>query len=167
MISAGRILGQAAVLYDQKHAVFTQSYGPEARGGACSAEVVITEEPASYPLVTIPEVAVIMSQEAYENYAREIQPGGLLIVDQDLVDYEPQEGVRVIPVPATRLAEGLGRKIVANVVMLGALAAAFPAVSKEALLKSVLSSVPPHTRDLNERAFKAGVKYVEENVREP
>lgn len=163
VISAGRITGQAAVLYDGKQATFTQSYGPEARGGACAAEVVISDVPVAYPLLTIPDVAILMSQEAYEKYAHEIKPGGLLIVDPDLVNHEERKDVRLLRVPATRIAESLGRRIVANVVMLGALAAAWPAVSKEALLKAVLASVPPHTRELNQRAFEAGYNYVKEH----
>jgi len=162
VISAGRITGQAAVLYDGKQAAFTQSYGPEARGGACAAEVVISDAPVAYPLLTIPDVAILMSQEAYEKYAHEVKPGGILIIDPDLVKYEERAEVRMLLVPATRLAESLGRKIVANVVMLGALAAAWPVVSKDALLKAILSAVPPHTRELNQRAFEAGYNYVKE-----
>ncbi|MEN3010910.1 MAG: 2-oxoacid:acceptor oxidoreductase family protein, partial [Candidatus Bipolaricaulaceae bacterium] len=75
VISAGRITGQAAVLYDGKQATFTQSYGPEARGGACAAEVGISDVPVAYPLLTIPDVAILMSQEAYEKYAHEVKPG--------------------------------------------------------------------------------------------
>ena len=162
VISAGRITGQAAVLYDGKQAAFTQSYGPEARGGACAAEVVISDAPVAYPLLTTPDVAILMSQEAYEKYAQEVKPGGILIVDSDLVHYQDRGNVRLLLVPATRIAESLGRKIVANVVMLGALAAAWPAVSKDALLKAVLAAVPPHTRELNQRAFEAGYNYVKE-----
>lgn len=163
VISAGRITGQAAVLYDGKQATFTQSYGPEARGGACAAEVVISDVPVAYPLLTTPDVAILMSQEAYEKYAQEIKPGGILIVDPDLVNHDDRQDVRLLRVPATRLAESLGRRIVANVVMLGALAAVWPAVSKEALLKAVLAAVPPHTRELNQRAFEAGYAYVNEH----
>jgi len=162
VISAGRITGQAAVLYDGKQAAFTQSYGPEARGGACAAEVVISDAPVAYPLLTIPDVAILMSQEAYEKYSHEVKPGGILIIDPDLVKYEERAEVRMLLVPATRLAESLGRKIVANVVMLGALAAAWPVVSKDALLKAILAAVPPHTRELNQRAFEAGYNYVKE-----
>jgi len=163
IVSAGRIAGQGAVIYDGKHSVLTQSFGPEARGGACAAEVVVSDVPVDYPVVGTPDVAVIMSQEAYGTYARDIKPGGTLILDEDLVEHEPRTDVRLLLVPATRIAEGLGRKIVANVVMLGALAAAAPTVSKDALLKAVLAAVPPHTRDLNERAFEAGFRYVKEH----
>lgn len=163
IISAGRIAGQAAVIFDGKHAVLTQSYGPEARGGACAAEVIVADAPVDYPILTTPTVAVIMSQEAYATYGRDIQPGGTLILDEDLVEHEPRSDVRLVLVPATRIAEGLGRKIVANVVILGALAAAVPTVSKDALLKAVLAAVPPHTRSLNEKAFQAGYAYVKEH----
>lgn len=164
IISAGRIAGQGAVIFDGKHAVLTQSYGPEARGGACAAEVIVSDAPVGYPVVATPDVAIIMSKEAYTTYGRDIRPGGTLIVDEDLVEYEPRTDVRLIPVPATRIAEGLGRKIVANVVILGALAAAVPAISKDSLLKAVLAAVPPHTRGLNERAFEAGYAYVKEKL---
>jgi len=162
IISAGRITGRAAVIHDGKHAVLIQSYGPEARGGACSAEVVISSSPATYPRITVPEVAVIMSQEAYEKYGHDIQPGGVLLVDPDLVEYEGRDDVRVVPIPATRIAERLGKRIVANVVMLGGLAAVWDKVTVEGMLEAVLESVPPHTVDLNRRAFEEGVKYVEE-----
>ena len=87
-------------------------------------------------------------------------------MDQDLVEHEEREDVRVVEVPATRIAEGLGRRIVANVVMLGALAALWPAISKEAMLSAIIEAVPPHTRDLNRKAFQAGINYVEENIYE-
>jgi len=164
IISAGRITGRAAVLHDGKHAVLFQSYGPEARGGACSAEVVVADRPVDYPRVGTPDAAVIMSQEAYEKFGRDLKPGGLLLLDKDLVEHEPRDDVRVVEVPATRIAEQLGRRIVANVVMLGALAALWPAISKEAMLAAILGAVPPHTRDLNRNAFQAGVKYVEEKL---
>ena len=166
IISAGRITGRAAVLHDKKHAVLIQSYGPEARGGACSAEVVVGDRPVDYPRVGTPDVAVIMSQEAYEKFGSDVKPGALLLLDQDLVEHEEREDVRVVEVPATKIAEGLGRRIVANVVMLGALAALWPAISKEAMLSAIVEAVPPHTRDLNRKAFQAGVNYVEENIYE-
>ncbi|HAZ30997.1 TPA: hypothetical protein DCY65_05480 [Candidatus Acetothermia bacterium] len=135
IVSAGRIAGQGAVIYDGKHAVLTQSFGPEARGGACAAEVVVSDVPVDYPVVGTPDVAVIMSQEAYGTYGRDIKPGGTLILDEDLVEHEPRTDVRVLPVPATRIAEGLGRKIVSNVVMLGALAAAAPRATASAITR--------------------------------
>ncbi|MGC9530395.1 MAG: 2-oxoacid:acceptor oxidoreductase family protein [Candidatus Bipolaricaulaceae bacterium] len=166
IISAGRIAGQAAVLHDGRQAVLVQSYGPEARGGACSAEVVVADRPVDYPLITQPDVAVIMSQAAYEKFGRDVRQGGLLMLDKDLVEHGPRDDVQLVEVPATRLAEELGRRIVANVAMLGALAGLWSAISKDGLLNAVLAAVPPHTRELNRRAFEAGFHYVEENVHE-
>jgi 2-oxoglutarate ferredoxin oxidoreductase subunit gamma len=162
IVSAGRIYGQAAVIYDGTHAVLTQSYGPEARGGACAAQVVVSDAGVDYPTVVLPDVVILMSQEAYGTYGHDIRPGGTMLVDRDLVEHEPRSDVRIVEVPATRLAEELGRKIVSNVVMLGALAAVSSVVSRGALLQAVLASVPAHTRGLNERAFEAGHQCVEE-----
>jgi len=92
IILAGLLLGKAAALYDGKEAVFTQSYGPEARGGASSADVVIADQPVDYPLVTRPDCLVVMFQEAYERYRPDLAPGGLLALDQDLVKPNAQEG---------------------------------------------------------------------------
>jgi len=91
----------------------TQSYGPEARGGACHANVVISEDPVNYPKIICPNLLVVMSQEAFTRYSHEITPGGTLIVDEDLVqDIEADEGIQLYIVPATRIAKELGNKIV-------------------------------------------------------
>src|SRR5512136_3087171 len=129
IILAGYILGKAAALYDHKHATMTQNYGPESRGGACSAQVIVADAPVSYPHLTTPHVVVAMSQEAYAKYAGELAEGGLLIVDQDLVrpngDLRPlgEQQVRLYGISSTRMAEEMGRKMIANIVMLGCLAA--------------------------------------------
>ncbi|MDR5695144.1 MAG: 2-oxoacid:acceptor oxidoreductase family protein [Armatimonadota bacterium] len=163
IILAGYILGKAAAVYDNKEATLVQSYGPEARGGAASAEVVIDEEPVDYPHIEAADILVLMSAEAYRTYGKSLRPGGTLIVEEDLVPLE--EGQKAIKVPATRLAEELGRRIVANIVMLGALVAATGIVSKEAIVESVRTSVPPRTVDLNLRALERGYEYVKEKVR--
>lgn len=158
IISAGKIAGRAAAIFGGKNAVMMQSYGPEARGGACNADLVISDIPIGYPQLHRPDLLVIMSQEAYEKYGATISPEGILIVDEDLVDLsDPPPCVeRVFRIPATRLADELGRKIVANVVMLGALAAISGVVSREVMLEAILSSVPPRTKELNERAYSTG-----------
>lgn len=139
-----------------------QSYGPEARGGACSADVVIEDEKIDYPQITSPEVLVLMSQEAYEKYGNEIQDGGVMLLEEDLVDAEePPDQVRQYTVPATKIAEDLGGKIVANVVMLGALVTVTSAVNQEEMRQAVLSSVPEGTEELNEQAFQSGREYGE------
>ncbi len=120
IILSGYIVGKAAAIHDEKQATFTQSYGPESRGGACSAQVIISDEPISYPHLTDPAILVVMSQAAYNKYAPDLEEGALLIIDQDLVETGEIAGdVKLLSVPATRLAEELGRKIVANIVMLG------------------------------------------------
>jgi 2-oxoglutarate ferredoxin oxidoreductase subunit gamma len=155
IVLAGQLLGKAAALYDGREAVFTQSYGPEARGGASSADVVIADGPVDFPLVTRPDCLVAMFQEAYERYRPDLAPGGLLVIDRDLVRPAPDEGP-YRAVPATRLAEGLGKKIVANVVMLGFFTAVSGLVRREAVEAALRSSLPKRLLDLNLRAFAAG-----------
>lgn len=168
IIRSGEIIGKAAVLYDGRYATFTQSYGPESRGGAAAAQVAIADDPVelSYPHVINPSILVVMSQGAYNRYVPEFRRDGLLIVDEDLVELDEKvEGLRVLKVPATRLAEELGRRVVANVVMLGFLATATDIVSPEALRQAVLDSVPRGTEELNARAFEVGVEYGKANVK--
>ncbi len=160
IILSGYIVGRAAAIHDDKQATFTQSYGPESRGGACSAQVIISDEPISYPHLTDPAILVVMSQAAYNKYAPDLEEGALLIIDQDLVETGEVSGdVKLLSVPATRLAEELGRKIVANIVMLGFFAAVTDVVSVEALREAVLSSVPKGTEELNLKAFQNGYEY--------
>ncbi|MFP4588601.1 MAG: 2-oxoacid:acceptor oxidoreductase family protein, partial [Candidatus Acetothermia bacterium] len=100
IISAGTITGRAASIFSEKNAVLIQSYGPEARGGACSAEVVIEDGAINYPQITVPEVVILMSQEAYEKYGDDIEPGGTLLLEENLIeDYEipPEVEVHLIP----------------------------------------------------------------------
>ena len=163
IISAGKIAGRAAAIFAGKHAVMMQSYGPEARGGACNADLVVSDESIGYPQLHLPNVLIVMSQEAYDKYGTTINADGTLIVDEDLVHLEADPPVeKYYRIPATRLAEQLGRKIVANVVMLGALAAISDLVTREAMRDAILSSVPPRTKELNEKAFDTGFEQGEE-----
>jgi 2-oxoglutarate ferredoxin oxidoreductase subunit gamma len=165
IISAGKITGRAAAIYDGNEAVMMQSYGPEARGGACNSDLVVSDAPIGSPQLTVPGVAVIMSQEAFDKYGRDLADDGLLILDEDLVDLpDTSSSARTYAIPATRIADGLGRKIVANVVMLGALAAITGVASRDAMLQAILASVPPRTKELNERAFTAGYEKGQEAV---
>lgn len=158
IILAGFISGKAASLFDKRNATLTQSYGPESRGGACSAELIISDEEILYPHLTCPDILVAMSQPAYEMYKDKLSPGGLLIVDSDLVDPgEVPAGVRLFSIPATRLAEEMGRSVVANIVMLGFFTAVSHVISEEAMRQAILSSVPPGTEELNQRAFEIGL----------
>ncbi len=162
IVLAGNILGKAAALHDSKHATLTQSYGPEARGGSCSAQVMISDEEILFPYVERPQVMVCMSQEAYSKNVGSLVPGGLLIWDTDLVQTkEPDPSWTTYNIPATRFAEELGNAMMANIVMLGFLSAVSDLVTVESLRKAVLSSVPPRTKDKNAKAFERGREYGE------
>ena len=118
IILAGMIIGKAASIHEDKHATLTQSFGPEARGSACGASIVVSDEPVEYPYVTRPDILVVMSQEACNRFAPEMAPNGILLYEADLV--EPTNlpgGVRAYGIPATRIAEELQRKMVANITM--------------------------------------------------
>jgi len=157
IILAGQILGQAVSLYEkEKFATLTQSYGPEARGGSCAAEVVISDEPVGYPYVISPQVLVIMSQEAYNKYTPNLGPEMLVIIDPDLVKTNASQGFKISSMPATSLAREMGRVMVANIIMLGFLAAVSNVVSPEALKKSILAAVPEGMAELNTKAFTLG-----------
>lgn len=160
IVLAGQILGQAASLYEKgKSATFTQSYGPEARGGSCSAEVVISNESVGYPYVINPQVLVIMSQEAYNKYTQNLNPGTLVIVDKDLVKLDPAKKLKILSIPATNLAREMGRVVVANIVMLGFVAAVSDVVSAKALKESIVATVPEGTGEFNIKAFTVGYEY--------
>jgi len=160
IIRAGLMLAMAACIHGDKNAVQTQSYGPESRGGSCKSEVVISDEEIDYPKVVEPDVLVVMSQEAFNTYARTIKPNGTLLLDPDMVPrHEFKGNARVFMVPCTKMAEELGKTIVANVVMLGALVAITDITSTEAFKNSLLSNIPKGTEKPNLSAFEKGYEY--------
>ncbi|MDX9974570.1 MAG: 2-oxoacid:acceptor oxidoreductase family protein [FCB group bacterium] len=156
VVLAGMLLGRAASLYDGKEAVFMQSYGPEARGGASSADVIISDAPVDYPLVTNPDVLMVLFQEAYMAYRPGLAPGGTLIIEGELV--KPSDGdTGYHSVPATRIAqEELGKKIFTNVIALGYLVGLTGVVTRESVEEALRSTVKPATVDLNLRALALG-----------
>lgn len=155
IILSAVILGRAAALYDNKNAVQTQVYGPEARGGASMSAVVIDDEPILFPKVTHPDIFVIMSQQGFEKYGVAVGEDAVMLIDSDLVHSRPQ--CRYFEIPATSEAKNtLGRVIVANIVMLGALVKTTGIVSPDAMEKAVLDSVPKGTEELNMKALKRG-----------
>ena len=156
LILAGIILAEAAGVYDGKFVCQTQSYGPEARGGASKAEVVISDADIDYPKAIEPDVLVALNQKSLDAYISDVKPAGLLLVDADLVKEAPAS--RAVAVPFTRIArEQLGRVMVANIVALGALAQLTGAVTLEGLTAAVLARVPKGTEELNRQALAAGV----------
>ncbi len=164
IIKAGLIVGSAASLFTGLNACFARSYGPEARGGACKAEVIISDEEIDYPKIENPDVLVAMSQEGYEKYVEKVKEKGLIILDPDLV--EPFKPGRVYKVPATRIAEKLGKKIVANVVMIGVLTLLIKVLKPEDVENSLVRNVPPGTEKLNLKAFREGYEYGKNFIKE-
>jgi 2-oxoglutarate ferredoxin oxidoreductase subunit gamma len=155
MILAGIILAEAAAIYDGKNAVQTQSYGPEARGGASKAEVVISPGEIDHPEVLAADALVALSQEACDKYAGTLKAGGLLIIDEEKVNYPPES--RVVRAPITRLAiQATGKGITANVVALGVLVGITGVVSRQAIEKAVLARAPRGTEEMNRNALIQG-----------
>ena len=160
IVSAGRIIGQAATIYDKLEACFTQSYGPEARGGAAGSQVVIASDPIHHPHLIEPTNAIIMSQEAYGKYVPKLAAGATLLIDDGLVTLPEErcQDLKTYGIPATQIAEELGNSRAANTVMLGLWTAIIGAVSKSAMQQSVADAVPPKTLEVNLNAFEAGYK---------
>ena len=158
IVLAGKILGQAASLGDHLNSTLVQSYGPESRGGSCSAEVIISGESIHYPYVRMSDILVCMSQSGYEKFIGRLKEDGTLLIDQDLVN---PGGVarRTFSIPSTRMAEELGRKMLANIIMLGFLTAVTQAVSVDSARDTVIRSVPKGTEEMNGKAFGKGCDY--------
>jgi len=160
IIRSGYIVGKACALFDQKHATMTQSFGPEARGSACSSQLVVSAAPILYPYVTQVHILVSMSQDACDKFIMQLRNEGILLIDEDLVKPPAVLGkIATFSIPATRIAEELGQKIVANLVMLGFFTAVTDVVSKEAMEKAVPGSVPDRALELNLKAFAHGYEY--------
>ena len=160
VILSAIVLGKAASIYQGAFATMTQNFGPKARGGACSAQLVLSDSPVLYPYVTIPDILVVMSQEAYVRFASELKDGGIMIVEQDLVRVAGlKQGVKVYSIPATRIAEELGKRMVLNSVMVGFFTAITQLLEPDAVRKAVADSVPPSSRELNLKAFEKGLEY--------
>ena len=156
VVLSGFILGRAACLHAGKNAAMTQNYGPESRGGACSADVVVEDQEIASPVFAQPDVLILLSQEAANKNASWIAGSKLVLIDEDLVHIEGADE-RIQKAPFTRLATSLGRRIVANIVMLGCLTARSRIVPPEAMEEAIRATVPPKTIDLNLKAFRAGL----------
>lgn len=157
VVLGGTILGKALALYDDFEAVLTQAYGPEARGGASSSSLVVSDEIIDYPFVQHPDVLVILSQEAYAKFRPEASQDATILIDEGLVT--PWDDDHPYSIPATRLAEEMGQRRVANVIMLGFLSALTRLVSRQAMEKAIETTVKAKTVPVNMRAFAAGYEY--------
>jgi 2-oxoglutarate ferredoxin oxidoreductase subunit gamma len=163
ILLATAILAEAATALG-RHVVQTQSYGPEARGGASKSEVIIADEEIDYPEVLSPDISLCLSQAAYDKYAADTRPGGLLVYDAGLV--EPRgaaDSWTLHGLPFTEAAAGdLGKKVVTNIVALGALVALSGVLPAAAVEGAVLKRVPERFRELNEQAFRLGARLADE-----
>lgn len=161
MILAGIILAEAAAIYDGKQATQTQSYGPEARGGASRSEVVISDGEIDHPEVLAADVIVALSQEAYTKFRNTVHAGGLLIVDEEHV--KTPADFNGVTIPIARIAqETTGRAITANTVALGVLVGLTNLVSREAIEKAVTGRAPKGTEEMNRKALHAGFAAAEQ-----
>ncbi|RLF48976.1 MAG: pyruvate ferredoxin oxidoreductase [Thermoplasmata archaeon] len=164
IVRAGLITAKALSLYEDRMTTFTQAYGPEARGGASSACVVVDDEGVDYPYVTRADILVVLSQEAYKKYIGMLKNGGVLIYEKNLVSIDEADipkGAKVYSIPATKIAEELGNKIAANIVTLGYLTRITKIVKYESMKKAVKESVPKRFIELNMKALEAGYNYKE------
>ena len=160
VILSALVIGKAGCIYQDGYSTMTQNFGPEARGGACSAQVILSDSPVLYPYVPHPDILMVMSQEAYTLFSPQIKDNGILIIEEDLVRIgELPPGVRVYSIPATRIAEELGKKMVLNIVMVGFFGSVSQVIDPDALRKAVAASVPEAYRELNLKAFDRGFEY--------
>ncbi len=157
IILASVILAESLALYEGRQVAQSQSYGPEARGGRCKAEVVVSDHPIDYPKVIKVDLLLAMTQEACDAYSHDFKPDGLLLVDSTFVEQVPTS--RSIAIPFTRIArDEIGKAVTANMVALGAIAVFCPLLGVKSLEKAVLSRAPAGTKTMNRQAFQAGVK---------
>ena len=162
VVLSGHIIGRAYAVNAGHNATMIQSFGPEARGSACSTTLSLSEEKVLYPYIRRPDIFVVMSAEGYERYRDELKDDGILIYEKDLVAPELKEGQHSYYVPSTRMAESLGRTIVQNIVMIGFFTAVTKIVSRDQMRNAVEESVPPGTEELNLKAFDSGWEYYQE-----
>ncbi len=160
VILAGMTIGRGLSLHEDYHVSLTQSFGPEARGSACSVQLVVSRQPVLYPYLKHPHILVVLSQEAYRRFVPQMKPGGILIVEEDLVHPDRlAENATLYRVPATRLAEELKRKMIMNMVVVGFFTAVVGLLRPEAARSAVVESVPKGTDALNLAGFEKGYQH--------
>ena len=156
VILAAYVIGKAVAVVDGRHATLNQAFGPEARGSACSAQLILSDDPITYPYVRRTDILVAMSQDAYRSFVAEVRDGGLVLVDDSLVTPDTGGGHRVVGAPATRIAEQLDKRIMANMVMVGLFAAATGIISADSAREAIRTSVPAGSEENNLQAFEKG-----------
>jgi 2-oxoglutarate ferredoxin oxidoreductase subunit gamma len=163
LVLAGKILAEAAAIYDGRNATQSQSYGPEARGGASRSEVIIADGEIDYPKAEHLDLQLVLTQKALDKYHNDLRPGGWLVIDSDAVTKVPEGNWQIVRVPFVRLArEKLGRPVVANIVAIGVIVRLSKVVSETAAEKAILARVPRGTEDLNRDAYRLGLETASE-----
>jgi 2-oxoglutarate ferredoxin oxidoreductase subunit gamma len=159
LVLAGAILAEAVGIYGGKHVTYTQSYGPESRGGSCRSDVVVGDEPVNYPICTRLDLLLALTQKACDSYSWQLKPDGLLIVDESRVSVVPSGPFRVCRLPILQTARvKLAKEVVANMLCVGIVGLLSGYASREDLQKAVLARVPRGTQEINQRALEAGLK---------
>ncbi|MCD6218704.1 2-oxoacid:acceptor oxidoreductase family protein [bacterium] len=161
VIKCAYIIGKAASIFDTKFATMTQSFGPEARGSSCSAQLVIKDDHVEYPYLQNTQILVSMSQDAYTKFETEVDDEGLILIDDSLVHpTPPRKNIRQYAIPAMKFAEETGNKIVLNIIMFGFFVAMTEGLlDYDAAVKAVETSVSSSTIDMNMKAFNKGFEY--------
>jgi len=163
VITAGRLIGEAASIHERREAVMTEDYSPYITGGWSRADLVISDEPIDYPLVTRPNILVAMSQDGFDDNWQSTDPKATIIIEGGMVRPRPVQSRIVLPVPALNVAEELGKRVVANIVMLGFLATKTRIVKPESLESAILTRYAK-AADLNRKAFRRGVELGSQTV---
>ncbi len=162
VVLSGHIIGKACSVHAGHHATMMQSFGPEARGSSCSSTLVCSEDEVLYPYLRAPDILVTMSRDGYAQHGSALKTdGGILVYESDLVEPSVADTQKAFGIPSTRIAEEMGRSIVANIVMVGFFSAVTDLVASEDMRAAVLSSVPAGTEELNIRAFEQGLAHAE------
>jgi 2-oxoglutarate ferredoxin oxidoreductase subunit gamma len=163
LVLVGKILAEAAAIYDGINATQSQSYGPEARGGASRSEVILSDEDIDFPKAVDLDLLLALTQKACDRYVNDLKPNGILLIDSDAVANVPEGPFRVLAVPVIRTAgEKLERSIVANIVSLGLVTRITKVVSESAVREAILTRVPKGTEDINLQAFELGLSMADE-----
>ena len=157
LVLAGAIVAEAVGIYGGKQVTYTQSYGPESRGGSCRSDVVVSDEPVDYPICTRLDLLLALTQKACDSYSPQLKQDGILIVDENRVSAIPPGAFRLCRLPILQTARvKLAKEVVANMVCVGIVGMLSGLASKEDLHKAVLARVPKGTEEINRRALETG-----------
>ncbi|MBN1349117.1 2-oxoacid:acceptor oxidoreductase family protein [candidate division KSB1 bacterium] len=159
LVLAGKIFAEAAIIYDNKNATQSQSYGPEARGGASRSEVIISDEDIDYPKAVNIDLLLALTDEACQKYHSDLKENAILLIDSKSVTHIPKGNFRIFKVAIIELArEKIGKAIVANIIALGIITELSKVVSVDAVESAILARVPKGTEKLNLDAFRLGLE---------